>query len=477
MFQLHNRVYSKILLSADAAACLVALILAYFLRSLIRFAPQELRYYFSPELLPLLDYVFYFLVFLPFWLILLVASQRYSSVLHRPWREQASRVGQFAILTGFLMGFLAYTFKLEISRPLLFLMMLMVGVLLVCNRTLLSWILRSRNINDHNKINILIVGTSDRALALGKRLDGFKKWGFHVVGYLAGNGGIPASDPQVLGSLRELPELLKEQVVADEIFFVGSDLRDLATYEEMIRYCENLGIRTRLVADFMPHSISRISMDFLDDLPLITFSTVPDHSLVLIVKRVIDFSVAVGCLLLLSPLVLVTALLVKLTSPGPVFYRQTRCGLFGRRFTLVKFRTMVDGAQDRLWEIRHLNEMDGPVFKMRNDPRVTALGGFLRRSSIDEIPQFWNVVKGEMSIVGPRAPLPEEVGHYSLRQRRRLSVKPGITCLWQVSGRSHIDFQRWMDLDLEYIDNWSLWLDLGIMLKTIPAVFTGRGAR
>ncbi len=477
MFQLHNRVYSKILLSADVAAGLVALILAYFLRSLIRFAPQELRYYFSPELLPLLDYVFYFLVFLPFWLILLVASQRYSSVLHRPWREQASRVGQFAILTGFLMGFLAYTFKLEISRPLLFLMMLMVGVLLVCNRTLLSWILRSRNINDHNKINILIVGTSDRALALGKRLDGFKKWGFHVVGYLAGNGGIPASDPQVLGSLRELPELLKEQVVADEIFFVGSDLRDLATYEEMIRYCENLGIRTRLVADFMPHSISRISMDFLDDLPLITFSTVPDHSLGLIVKRVIDFSVAVGCLLLLSPLVLVTAIVVKLTSPGPVFYRQTRCGLFGRRFTLVKFRTMVDGAQDRLWEIRHLNEMDGPVFKMRNDPRVTALGGFLRRSSIDEIPQFWNVVKGEMSIVGPRAPLPEEVGHYSLRQRRRLSVKPGITCLWQVSGRSHIDFRRWMDLDLEYIDNWSLWLDLGIMLKTIPAVFTGRGAR
>ena len=477
MFRLHNRVYSKILLSADVTAGLVALILAYFLRSLIRFAPEELRHYFNPQLLPLVDYIFYFLVFLPFWLILLVVSQRYSSVLHRPWRQQASRVGQFAILAGFLMGFLAYSFRLEISRPLLFLMMFMVVALLSCNRILLSWILQSRNINDHNKINILIVGTSDRALALGKRLEGFKKWGFHVVGYLAGNGGIPASDPQVLGPLQELPDLLKERLVADEIFFVGSDLRDLATYEEMIRYCENLGIRTRLVADFMPHSISRISMDFLDDLPLITFSTVPDHSLVLIVKRVIDFSVAIGCLFLLSPLVLLTAMLVKLTSPGPVFYRQTRCGLFGRRFTLVKFRTMVDGAQDRLWEIRHLNEMDGPVFKMRKDPRVTALGHLLRRSSIDEIPQFWNVVKGEMSIVGPRAPLPDEVEHYSLRQRRRLSVKPGITCLWQVSGRNHIDFQRWMELDLQYIDNWSLWLDLRIMLKTIPAVFTGRGAR
>jgi lipopolysaccharide/colanic/teichoic acid biosynthesis glycosyltransferase len=138
---------------------------------------------------------------------------------------------------------------------------------------------------------------------------------------------------------------------------------------------------------------------------------------------------------------------------------------------------MIHGAEDRLWEIRHLNEMDGPVFKMRNDPRVTPLGRFLRKFSIDELPQLWNVIKGEMSIVGPRAPLPEEVEHYAIGQRRRLSVKPGITCLWQVSGRSDISFQKWMEMDLQYIDNWSFWLDLRIMLKTIPAVFTGRGAR
>ncbi|MEE8586761.1 MAG: exopolysaccharide biosynthesis polyprenyl glycosylphosphotransferase, partial [Acidobacteriota bacterium] len=218
-------------------------------------------------------------------------------------------------------------------------------------------------------------------------------------------------------------------------------------------------------------------LERLDDLPLITFSMVPDHSLSLAAKRMTDFGIAVGMLALWSPLMLLVAALIKFTSPGPVFYRQTRRGRFGRPFTLVKFRTMHQGAEDRLWEIRHLNEMDGPVFKMRNDPRVTPLGRFLRLSSIDELPQLWNVIKGEMSVVGPRAPLGEEVRHYTFKQRRRLSVKPGITCLWQISGRNDIDFQKWMELDLEYIDNWTFWLDIRIILRTIPAVLTARGAR
>jgi lipopolysaccharide/colanic/teichoic acid biosynthesis glycosyltransferase len=173
---------------------------------------------------------------------------------------------------------------------------------------------------------------------------------------------------------------------------------------------------------------------------------------------------------------LLAALVIRITSPGPVLYRQIRCGLYGRRFTLIKFRSMIDGAEDVLWEIRHLNEMSGPVFKMRNDPRVTPFGRFLRRSSVDELPQLWNVLKGEMSLVGPRAPLPDEVAAYTNGQRRRLSVKPGITCLWQVSGRSQIDFDKWMALDLEYIDNWSLLLDLQILARTIPVVLLTRGA-
>ena len=206
----------------------------------------------------------------------------------------------------------------------------------------------------------------------------------------------------------------------------------------------------------------------------VSIKTMPTYSV--ITKRWVDLMVVIVLLAILFPLLLLTAILIKCTSPGPIFYKQMRCGLYGRKFQLFKFRTMVDGAEDRLWEIRHLNEMSGPVFKMRNDPRTTALGSFLRKSSIDELPQLWNIIKGEMSIVGPRAPLPEEVQYYVENQRRRLSVKPGITCLWQVSGRSEIDFNRWIELDLHYIDNWSFWLDIRIMLKTIPAVFTGRGA-
>jgi exopolysaccharide biosynthesis polyprenyl glycosylphosphotransferase len=251
----------------------------------------------------------------------------------------------------------------------------------------------------------------------------------------------------------------------------------LDSYDDTITLCEELGIRTRVVADFFPTSTSRLSLEFLDTLPLITFSTVPDQESAILAKRLIDVLTAAVLLTLLAPLMLLTAGLIKFTSRGPVFYRQVRCGLYGRKFSLVKFRTMIEGAEDRLWEIKHLNEMDGPVFKMRNDPRVTPLGRFLRKYSIDEIPQLWNVLKGEMSIVGPRAPLSEEVRFYSIRQRRRLSVKPGITCLWQVSGRSDIDFHQWMNMDLYYIDHWSLWLDLRILLRTIPAVFTGRGAR
>ena len=281
----------------------------------------------------------------------------------------------------------------------------------------------------------------------------------------------------VLGSLSDLPSLLQDRVVADEIIFVGSHSSYVETFEEMVRLCEEVGIRTRVTADFFPTATSRVSLEFLGDLPLITSSTVPDHSIAIAAKRIMDFVMAVTLLLLFAPTMLIIAILVKFTSQGPVFYEQVRCGRYGRKFKMIKFRTMMDGAENRLWEIKHLNEMNGPVFKMQNDPRVTPLGWFLRKFSIDELPQFWNVIKGEMSMVGPRAPLAEEVRCYATKQRRRLSVKPGITCLWQISGRSDIDFNKWMEMDLQYIDRWSFWLDVQIMLKTIPAVFTGRGAR
>jgi len=241
--------------------------------------------------------------------------------------------------------------------------------------------------------------------------------------------------------------------------------------------CEEQGIPTRLPLDFFPHAISQPSLDFIEDQAFLTFSPVPHQIAALMAKRFIDFIGAIVGLIICAPLFLLVPILIKLTSRGPVIYRQIRCGLYGRKFVLYKFRSMIDGAEDVLWEIRHLNEMNGPVFKMRNDPRITPLGRFLRKTSIDEIPQFINVLKGELSLVGPRAPLPDEVREYNRWQRRRLSVKPGLTCLWQISGRNEIDFDEWMKLDLQYIDNWSLWLDLKIILMTFPTVLFCRGAR
>jgi exopolysaccharide biosynthesis polyprenyl glycosylphosphotransferase len=464
---------------ADIVAGFVALDVAYSFRSfMVRLMPLEVSRNFNPELLPFREYFFYFAVFLPLWVVLLRVTQRYSNLMRLPLRTQCTRSLQFVAGAGFFIGFFIFSFKLVISRPVFFVFLVVTCAILITNRLVLHWVLRSRNINEHNQVKILVVGTDARARRVGELLESFRLWGYRVVGYLSGEGDEEVtSQIEVLGSIRDLPKLLQEEIVADEILFVGSQRQDVGAWEEVLALCDDLGIRARVLADFFPASTSGVSLEFLEGLPLITFSARPEHRIAIVAKRLVDFVAAALLLILLTPFLLCIAVLVKFTSLGPVLYRQVRCGLYGRKFTLVKFRTMVEGAEDKLWEIKHLNEMDGPVFKMRDDPRITPLGRWLRKSSIDELPQLWNVIKGEMSLVGPRAPVPEEVKYYSTRQRRRLCVKPGITCLWQVSGRSDIDFHRWMDLDLQYIDNWSFWLDVRIMLKTIPVVFTGRGAR
>jgi exopolysaccharide biosynthesis polyprenyl glycosylphosphotransferase len=220
-------------------------------------------------------------------------------------------------------------------------------------------------------------------------------------------------------------------------------------------------------------------MDELFGHPLIVFRSAPETSWQVLTKLLMDFFGALAILLLTSPILLGTALLIKLTSPGPVLFRQQRSGLNGQPFSIYKFRTMVTNAEQFKHELAAMNEMSGPVFKVTNDPRITPLGKFLRKYSIDELPQIFNILRGEMSLVGPR-PLPvDEVKRFNdLAHRRRLSVKPGLTCLWQVSGRNKItDFKDWVRLDLEYIDNWSIWLDIIILFRTIPAVVAGSGAK
>jgi exopolysaccharide biosynthesis polyprenyl glycosylphosphotransferase len=249
--------------------------------------------------------------------------------------------------------------------------------------------------------------------------------------------------------------------------------------EAAIRACELEGVEAWLVADFFKTQISRTSFDEFQGRPVLVFHTAPAASWQAVSKLLLDVLGALLLLIIFSPLFVIVSLIIKITSPGPILFRQQRSGLNGQPFTIYKFRTMITNAEQLQHELAALNEMRGPVFKMTKDPRITAIGRFLRKFSIDEFPQLFNVLRGEMSLVGPR-PLPvDEVKRFDdLAHRRRLSVKPGLTCLWQINGRNNVaDFREWVRLDLEYIDNWSLWLDLKILWLTVPIVLTGAGAK
>ncbi|MBV9463701.1 MAG: sugar transferase [Verrucomicrobiae bacterium] len=249
--------------------------------------------------------------------------------------------------------------------------------------------------------------------------------------------------------------------------------------QQLVNACEREGVEVWVVTDLIRTTIARAEFDELGGHPLLVFRSTPGDSWQLLAKRVIDLVVSLIGLILLSPVLLLIALAVRLDSPGPIFFTQERSGRRGKRFTMVKFRSMVTNAAMRQEELRAFNMMSGPVFKVENDPRITRLGRFLRRSSLDELPQLWNVLHGDMSLVGPR-PLPvyETEKFENLAHRRRLSVKPGITGLWQVQGRNEVkNFEDWVRLDLQYIDNWSLWLDLKILADTLPAVLAGLGAK
>jgi exopolysaccharide biosynthesis polyprenyl glycosylphosphotransferase len=277
--------------------------------------------------------------------------------------------------------------------------------------------------------------------------------------------------------LRELAHLLHEHSVNGVI--LNARHNDFEKVEDAIRTCELEGVEVWLIADFFKTQISHASFDDFQGRPVLVFRTTPDASLQGLLKQVLDFTVALVAVILLATPFVVIGLLIKLSSPGPILFRQRRCGLNGQPFTILKFRTMATDAESRQQELAAQNEMSGPVFKIKHDPRVTPIGKFLRKFSIDEFPQFFNVLRGEMSLVGPR-PLPvDEVKRFDdLAHRRRLSVKPGLTCLWQVSGRNDVsNFKDWVRLDLEYIDNWSLWLDMKILWRTIPIVLIGTGAR
>ena len=322
---------------------------------------------------------------------------------------------------------------------------------------------------------VMVVGVGEPGLRLGRELEAAADYGVHLTGFLTEEpaGEIQLAARYPVHALRELPDLLREHVI-DEILF-AVDSRKLAELEEVFLLCDEEGVRTRVAVDFFPHIHSQVYLDRLGDAPLLTFSAAPHDEIRLLVKRVTDFVLAAAALALVFPVMLGIVLLIRLTSPGPAIFRQERCGLNGRRFVFYKFRSMCLNAHSMRASLEHLSERQTAI-KIPNDPRLTAVGRWLRKFSIDEWPQLWNVLKGDMSLVGPRPAVPEEVEQYKRWQRRRLRMRPGLTCLWAVSGRDNVDFETWMRLDMQYIDNWSLALDWKIILRTIPQVLTGRGA-
>jgi exopolysaccharide biosynthesis polyprenyl glycosylphosphotransferase len=324
---------------------------------------------------------------------------------------------------------------------------------------------------------VAIVGTGSSARRIGATLEKSERYGIRLMYFLALDDEpektIELERPYPVYPVAALSDMLQQHVVDEIIFAVDS--RRLAELEDVFLLCDEEGLRTHVSVDFFPHVNSDVSFDRIGRAPLLTFAAAPHDEILLFIKRTTDMLLAGGALLIVSPFMAVVALIIKVTSPGPVIFRQVRCGLNGRRFVCYKFRSMCVDAEEMKPQLQHLNTKI-TVFKIENDPRLTAIGRYMRKFSVDEWPQLWNVLKGEMSLVGPRPAVPEEVEKYKRWQRRRLRMRPGLTCLWAICGRDELDFETWMRLDMQYIDRWSLGLDWKIILRTIPHVLLGKGA-
>lgn len=419
-------------------------------------------------------------LFLLSWHVIFSSFGIYASHRLSRRRDEMVDILKAASLGTFIVLVAAVFFHIRMATPtFLVVFWVSTAVTTMGSRAILRMFLGGVRTHGRNLRNMLIVGTNQRALDFARKIDLKPALGYRIVGFVdePWNGiaefqrtGYPLSC-----DFSGLPALLRSSVV-DEVV-LALPVRSLhSRASEIATLCEEQGIVVRLF-DVLELKSSRTRAEEFDGQHVITHYRGSLDGWAGFTKRAIDIVVSFLALAALSPVFLITAILIKLTSQGPVFFVQKRLGLNKRHIHVHKFRTMVADAEKRIKDLEHLNEVSGPVFKIKNDPRITSIGKLLRKTSIDELPQLWDVLKGDMSLVGPR-PLPvrDYEGFSEDWQRRRFSVRPGITCLWQVNGRSSIPFEQWMELDLQYIDKWSLWLDLEILLRTIPAVLKGSGA-
>lgn len=460
----------------DLGVTCASFVVAYLLRTLLvhfDFFSRRL-----PGIYPFSHYLPLLAAFVITWAVVGYFSSFYRDLeLSNPIQLILNIVSQLGVVLVVIYAGLYLFRRVDVSRTYVLLIGAVDFVLLVIGRAVtysgVSW-MRDRLKRYHY---LLIVGCGPRAREMAALIEESWGMGLRLLGFVDPNSS--DASLQDLGGYRvhrieELGGILQQEVVDEIIFAVN--MQELARLEPVMQHCADVGMRTRVQLEFLPAAYSRIYLEKFRDVQLLSLSSAPDSELRLFFKRIFDAAFSFAVLVVFSPVLLCIAAMIRVTSPGPVLFRQTRCGLGGRRFMLYKFRSMINNAEQMRAELHQLNELDGPVFKISDDPRITAVGRWLRRFSLDELPQLWNILRGDMSFVGPRPAVPEEVEQYEDWQRRRLRMRPGLTCTWVLEGRNHVDFNRWMQLDLTYIDNWSLWLDFKIFLRTIPIVLSGRGA-
>ncbi|WP_245590126.1 sugar transferase [Desulfobulbus elongatus] len=455
----------------DILCTVLAFLAAFWLREFVPVLEEE----------PLDLYSHVFLI--PLLLALTISLLSYFGAYQGPNRKNYGAyfwaVAKTVFVTVATLLSLLFFLKIEyVSRFVILIFAVLELVVLSTIRGVAIRIFKDQVRSGKNKLRVLIVGTRSRAQDLVKALQQQVVWGVQVVGFIDPDPaclgqkifGVP-----VIGTVENMHECLKNNVFDEVIVAIPRSLLDDA--EPIVMACEEEGVRLRFMADVFNVQVARMSLSQVQGIPLLTMEPVAQDPQQLLAKRLFDLILTILALPFLVPLFLVVALAIKLDSSGPVFFVQQRVGLRKRLFPMYKFRSMYVGAEEKLKEIEHLNEAEGPIFKIRDDPRVTRVGRFLRRTSIDELPQLINVLRGEMSLVGPRPMSQRDVELFDRGvQRKRFSVQPGLTCLWQISGRSDLPFEKWLELDLEYIANWSFWLDIKILFKTIPVVLKSKGA-
>jgi len=471
MFSRHNRLIGAFYLCADTLLALISFGLAWEVRSHLT-TPRPLYSVSNyPWIVPLAVGV---------WIAVGLLAGIYRDIKEEELRRVFS--GPFKAGLGALVLLFAASYAIKFEYLSRLLLVLFVATNLLA--TTLFRILARRFAGPLRRSlaglrTFLLVGEGPEVMEVARTIEAHEPHGMGILGFVRTVSAPPLDQSSLRRSypvfdLSQLPDLLRRHVIDEVVFAISKD--DLEKLGESFLACEVEGVKTRVLLTFFPQVISKVYLEHLGEKPLLTFATTPENDYLLLAKRALDIGMASALLVLLSPLMALSALLIRLTSGTPVLYRQTRCGLSGRKFTLYKFRSMRPDADLGREELEALNEVDGPVFKINRDPRCTPVGRFMRKFSLDELPQLLNILKGDMSFVGPRPPLPEEVERYERWQRRRLRMPPGLTCLWALEGRNRLSFRRWMELDLDYIDHWSLALDCKILLKTVPIVLLGRGA-